>query len=320
MKNSSWLQPFRSFAAFSAFSHLTLQSTMLKRPARLQVDPETITDDDKPPQTGTVFNIWYLKWSGGDNTRNLIKLKFRVNIKNDTGYTKAGTNSPICLFFARGCCYQGRKCNYAHRIPTDLDYYPPTQDCFGRDKTADYKDDMTGVGSFNKINRTLYVAGIHTTKNVELVLTRHFEEFGAIEKINVLHGKACAFITYKLESAAQFAKEAMLNQSLDHEEILNVRWARPDPNPDAQKKEKRRLEELAVNTVQNLLKETTHKRQKPSEPEIIEPEEPEEPTNEPEPQQRLLESKPSSFFGSSIIVPTKKSTNLLSGYSSDDDD
>ena len=95
MKNSSWLQPFRSFAAFSAFSHLTLQSTMLKRPARLQVDPETITDDDKPPQTGTVFNIWYLKWSGGDNTRNLIKLKFRVNIKNDTGYTKAGTNMLI---------------------------------------------------------------------------------------------------------------------------------------------------------------------------------------------------------------------------------
>lgn len=290
------------------------------RPARLQVDPETITDDDKPPQTGTVFNIWYLKWSGGDSSRDLIKLKFRVDVERDSGTTRASQNSAICLFFARGCCYQGRKCNYAHRIPTENDFYPPTQDCFGRDKTADYKDDMTGVGSFNKINRTLYVAGIHSTKNAELVLTRHFAEFGAIEKINVLHGKACAFITFRLESSAQFAKEAMLNQSLDHEEVVDVRWARPDPNPEAQKKEKRRMEELAVATVQSLLQETKRQRlqDEKEEPQVVEPE---DPANEEKPPQTqpLLTNEPSLFFGDSIVVKKAPEQNLLDGYSSNDD-
>lgn len=30
---------------------------------------------------------------------------------------------------------------------------------------------------------------------------------------------------------AEFAKEAMYGQSLDHGEVLNVRWATEDPNP-----------------------------------------------------------------------------------------
>lgn len=34
-----------------------------RRPARPQVDPSTIKSEP-PPQTGTVFNIWYNKWSG----------------------------------------------------------------------------------------------------------------------------------------------------------------------------------------------------------------------------------------------------------------
>lgn len=33
-----------------------------RRPARVQVDPSTVTEEDRPPQIGTVFNIWYLKW------------------------------------------------------------------------------------------------------------------------------------------------------------------------------------------------------------------------------------------------------------------
>lgn len=34
-----------------------------------------------------------------------------------------------------------------------------------------------------------------------------------------------------------------MNQSLDHDEIINVRWATDDPNPAAIKREKRRMEE-----------------------------------------------------------------------------
>ena len=43
------------------------------------------------------------------------------------------------------------------------------------------------------------------------------------------------------ESAAQFAKEAMACQSLDNDEILNVRWATEDPNPQQKTAERERL-------------------------------------------------------------------------------
>ncbi|KAK5104866.1 Pre-mRNA-splicing factor [Meristemomyces frigidus] len=36
-----------------------------RRPARPQQDPATFKSEP-PPQTGTMFNIWYNKWSGGD--------------------------------------------------------------------------------------------------------------------------------------------------------------------------------------------------------------------------------------------------------------
>lgn len=239
------------------------------KPARLQVDLATISADDKPPQTGNVFNIWFLKWSGGDSsTRNYSKLKFRVNIKKDEGITKAKAGAPICIFFARGCCYLGKKCPYFHKLPTDEDYFLPTQDCFGRDKTADYRDDMDGVGSLNRRNRTLYVAGLHISPKMDYILTKHFGEFGSIDKIRVLPNKACAFITYRLESEAQFAKEAMQSQSLDDNEILIVRWANTDPNPEAQREEKQRQEEIALETVGNLLDEinyhSSNNKRKPS--------------------------------------------------------
>ena len=51
-------------------------------------------------------------------------------------------------------------------------------------------------------------------------------------------------MTYVSEHHAQFAKEAMACQSLDNDEILNVRWATEDPNPTSKVAEKRRLEEL----------------------------------------------------------------------------
>ncbi|RLV92582.1 Pre-mRNA-splicing factor [Spathaspora sp. JA1] len=233
------------------------KADLMSKPARLQVDPATIPDSDKPPQVGTTFNIWFLKWSGGDSsTRSFTQSKFKVNVKRDSGYTKAGKRSPICLFFARGCCYRGKSCPYFHRLPLPSEFFPTTQDCFGRDKTAEYRDDMDGVGSFNKVNRTLYVGGLHIKPEIEEVISKYFSEFGDIDKIKVIHNKSCAFITMRYESSAQFAKEAMQNQSLGGQEVLYVRWANEDPNPEAQKREKRRLEELALETVRNLLQST----------------------------------------------------------------
>ena len=39
-----------------------------------------------------------------------------------------------------------------------------------------------------------------------------------------MNGRGIAFVTFKYEANAQFAKEAMMNQSLDNNEVLNVRW------------------------------------------------------------------------------------------------
>jgi hypothetical protein len=228
-----------------------------RRPARPQVDPATLKSEP-PPQTGTVFNIWYNKWSGGDREDKYLSktaAPSRCNIAKDSGYTRADKvpGSYFCLFFARGVCPKGHECEYLHRLPTLHDLFNPNVDCFGRDKFSDYRDDMGGVGSFTRQNRTLYVGRIHATDDIEEVVSRHFAEWGQIDRIRVLTSRGVAFVTYTNEANAQFAKEAMAHQSLDHNEILNVRWATVDPNPLAQKREARRLEEQAAEAVRRAL-------------------------------------------------------------------
>ncbi len=87
----------------------------------------------------------------------------------------------------------------------------------------------------------------------EEIVSRHFAEFGNIERIRVLNSRGVAFITYTHEANASFAKEAMAHQSLDHNEILNVRWATADPNPMAQAREARRIEEQAADAIRRAL-------------------------------------------------------------------
>lgn len=58
---------------------------------------------------------------------------------------------------------------------------------------------------------------------MEGILLRHFDEWGDIERIKLLHSRGVGFVTYFSELSAQFAKEAMMNQSLDNDEVLNVR-------------------------------------------------------------------------------------------------
>lgn len=92
-----------------------------KRPARAQVDPDFITSEP-PPQTGTIFNIWYNKWSGGDREDKYLSktpAKGRCNIARDSGYTQADKHpgSHFCLWFCRGICPKGQDCEYLHRLP-----------------------------------------------------------------------------------------------------------------------------------------------------------------------------------------------------------
>lgn len=228
-----------------------------KRPARAQVDPDFITSEP-PPQTGTIFNIWYNKWSGGDREDKYLSktpAKGRCNIARDSGYTQADKHpgSYFCLFFARGICPKGQDCEYLHRLPTVTDLFNPNVDCFGRDKFSDYRDDMGGVGSFMRQNRTIYAGRIHVTDDIEEVVARHFAEWGPVERVRVLNTRGVGFVTYVNEANAQFAKEAMAHQSLDHNEILNVRWATADPNPMAQAREARRTEEQAAEAIRRAL-------------------------------------------------------------------
>ena len=104
-------------------------------------------------------------------------------------------------------------------------------------------------------NRTLYVGRIHVTSDIEEVVARHFKEWGDIERIRVLNSRGVAFVTYVNEANSQFAKEAMAHQALDHSEVLNVRWATVDPNPMAQKREARKIEEQAAEAVRRALPE-----------------------------------------------------------------
>jgi len=228
-----------------------------RRPARPQVDPSTLKSEP-PPQTGTIFNIWYNKWSGGDREDKYLSKHAaagRCHIATDSGYTRADkvAGSYFCLFFAKGLCPKGHECEYLHRLPGLHDLFNPNVDCFGRDKHSDYRDDMGGVGSFMRQNRTLYVGRIHVTDDIEEVVARHFAEWGQVDRIRVLNSRGVAFVTYTNEANSQFAKEAMAHQSLDHNEILNVRWATVDPNPLAQKREAHKIEEQAAEAVRRAL-------------------------------------------------------------------
>jgi hypothetical protein len=155
-------------------------------------------------------------------------------------------------------------------LPGIHDIFNPNVDCFGRDKFSDYRDDMGGVGSFTRQNRTIYIGRIHVTDDIEEIVARHFAEWGQVERTRVLNTRGVAFVTYTNEANAQFAKEAMAHQyvpsnslwwfstnlcirSLDHNEILNVRWATADPNPMAQKREARRIEEQAAEAIRRAL-------------------------------------------------------------------
>ncbi|RDX57183.1 hypothetical protein OH76DRAFT_1424846 [Lentinus brumalis] len=228
------------------------------KPARKQVKPGDV-EKKEAPQTGKEYNIWYNKWAGGDREdsySNKTKSQTRCNIKRDAGLTRANTTGVkyCCLFFARGCCPYGWECEYLHMLPDASTALPDTsKDCFARDKFSDYRDDMGGVGSFQRQNRTLYIGRIKETgtgPETEEVVRRHFKEWGEIEKIRVLQYRSVAFVTYVSEFSAQFAKEAMACQSLDNDEILNVRWATEDPNPTSKVAEKRRLEDMGREAIQ----------------------------------------------------------------------
>ena len=58
-------------------------------------------------------------------------------------------------------------------------------DVFGRERHCLHKDDMGGVGTFDKECRTLYVGGLAHRTKLERLLWTEFGEWGEIE-VNIL--------------------------------------------------------------------------------------------------------------------------------------
>ncbi|KAL2916305.1 Pre-mRNA-splicing factor [Polyrhizophydium stewartii] len=217
------------------------------RPARKQVEYKQTQSIEN---AGT-YNIWYSKWSGDGSRfgKGLEKAQTRCILERDAGKTKAGKKGLFCIHFARGCCSKGKDCTFLHRIPMPGDRSETTIDCFGRDKHRMERDDMGGVGSFERLNTTLYVGHVSIGDDMERIVRKHFSEWGEIEHINILKDKGVAFVRYVSIANAEFAKEAMYAQTLDSGEVLNVRWATDDPNPRVIAENKRKAEKMVEQAV-----------------------------------------------------------------------
>ncbi|KAI9217093.1 hypothetical protein BC828DRAFT_351823 [Blastocladiella britannica] len=222
-----------------------------------QVDPEASEQTQKVFE-GT-YNIWYNKWTGQPSKKRFgERAPTRVNIPRDTGFTLADKRrkqnpnhrTSICLMFARGNCHKGHKCEFYHRIPLPEDPEETTKDCFGRTRHRDEKDDMNGVGSFNRENRTVYIGGMHPYEkgDAEKVIRKHFLAYGTIDRLNVIYDKSIAFVRFSQRHPAEFAKEAMDHQALDAGEVIRIRWAHDDPNPAEIERARKRKEREFVDS------------------------------------------------------------------------
>ena len=110
---------------------------------------------------------------------------------------------------------------FFHRVPLPADDANTDElyDCFGRQRHNKHRDDMSGVGSFMKPCRTLFVGGLvkhkySTPKALEDAVWKHFAEWGELENVNVIHRLSIAFPRYRLRTSAGGTMH-MLNFRLD---------------------------------------------------------------------------------------------------------
>ncbi|KAK1934010.1 Pre-mRNA-splicing factor CWC2 [Babesia divergens] len=228
---------------------------LMSRPARRQIEA---FEGNAYIQGSEEYNIWYNKWSGERaNTVNgraaLMPAMYKCDPERDTGYTRGSGKNTLddcgtkfcCLFFAKGCCTQGSKCNYLHRVPTVEDefFLDTSVDIFGRERHAKHRDDMSGVGSFMSDCKSLFIGDVYPDNaeynpvdNLKRVLTEEFGRFGKIVEFNLVPAKGVAFVTYESRVIAEFVKVAMASQPLgNYSSALNVKWAH-DMKKESKKK------------------------------------------------------------------------------------
>lgn len=229
-----------------------------------------------PRQNGISFNVWYNKWSQGTGRQERYVSPYRLDV-SDSGVTEGDRNGTqkFCLYFAKGMCSLGHKCAYLHHVPAEEDQlrYATSGnqmlDCFGREKFGEYREDMGGVGSFHTVNKTLYVGGITgalrgedgvTPRKIESRIRYLFGQLGALDRVRYVEAKNCAFVRYKAQINAEFAKEAMSNQPLTKASTdtgVLVKWAHEDPDPESQRlREQEKLDE-SISAMVHLLSTTS---------------------------------------------------------------
>ncbi|KAF9318116.1 Pre-mRNA-splicing factor [Podila horticola] len=249
-----------------------MSSSADSRPARKQIAKEKVLGPQhsvasRAAESGQTYNIYYDKWSGGKRPEPGSGIKdksaYRCDPERDSGRTRGSfnPNAYFCAFFAKGCCPKGEDCTWLHRIPTRQDHVDSGMDVFGRERFDEHRQDHGGVGSMRSDSKTLYVGRIHIDPGMEASVQKHFRQWGEIERVKILRDKGVAFVTYQTRLNAEFAKEAMANQSLDHGEVINIRWATEDPNPKAQAMNKRKAVEMTRQAIEARLPTDVHQIQ-----------------------------------------------------------
>lgn len=231
-----------------------LNEEYLQRPAPKQAE-NLATNNVAYKEGSQDYNIWYGKFAGDswNNDQSYEPADARCKVSLHAGFTQADKKfqdkAYWCMWWARGKCAKGSRCKNFHRIPTYADCgrleKDLLHDIFGRERHANQRDDMSGVGSFNESCRTLYVGRLQRSKYMDNpkqlnnTLTKHFSEWGEVEHLNVIWRLSIAFVRYRFRSHAELAKIAMQQQALDDDEVLVIRWAYADPNPVAKEAIKR---------------------------------------------------------------------------------
>lgn len=222
-------------------------SDWMKRPARQQV---TDTRKETAYIEGNYdYNIWYDKYlTDRKEEKEKIPAMYKCSPGLDTGFTRADKlekegSAYFCLYFAKGCCSEGVNCRYYHHVPTlkESNKIENLRDIFGRSRFATALKDNGGVGLFTKECRSLNITDLkkvetkNPVKDMVRIIYENFSHWGEIEDINYIPIKNSCYIRYTHRCFAEFAKEAMMRQSLVGEEIISVKWAYEDPNPVADK-------------------------------------------------------------------------------------
>ncbi|KAG0098958.1 Pre-mRNA-splicing factor [Podila epicladia] len=224
-----------------------MSSSADSRPARKQIAKEKVLGPQlsvasRAAESGQTYNIYYDKWGGGKRHEPGSGIKdkaaYRCDPERDSGRTR-GSFNPNAYFY----------------------HVDSGMDVFGRERFDEHRQDHGGVGSMRSDSKTLYVGRLYIDSGMEASVQKHFRQWGEIEQVKILRDKGVAFVTYQSRLNAEFAKEAMANQSLDHGEVINIRWATEDPNPKAQAMSKRKAVEMTRQAIEARLPTDIHQIQ-----------------------------------------------------------